>query len=189
MMLSYQREIQHCMSLPMEPIVQTTSNDTGQVRYTNGKKRQKLRHVVTNDDNRLSIGMEWSNATLSCAYDCLFTILRNVYINNPLMWIENIKKTNRFITMLTNGWETDGHVHEVTCDKIHRSLHTIDPETFTIGNGTDLFALCERSCNVNHLCSGTIISVLNVINSLNQKNKCIHGGMSLPVNILRFQDY
>jgi len=72
--------------------LQTTSNDTGQVRYTNGKKRQKLRHVVTNDDNRLSIGMEWSNATLSCAYDCLFTILRNVYINNPLMWIENIKK-------------------------------------------------------------------------------------------------
>src|SRR5882762_21960 len=61
--------------------LQTTSNDTGQVRYTNGKKRQKLRHVVTNDDNRLSIGMEWSNATLSCAYDCLFTILRNVYIN------------------------------------------------------------------------------------------------------------
>jgi len=46
--------------------------------------------------------------------------------------------------MLTNGWETDGHVHEVTHDKIHRSLHTIDPETFTIGNGTDLFALCRE---------------------------------------------
>ena len=67
--------------------------------------------------------MEWSNATLSCAYDCLFTILRNVYINNHLLWIANIKDTNRFITMLTNGWETDGHVHEVTCDKIHELLN------------------------------------------------------------------
>jgi len=88
--------------------------------------------------------MEWSNATLSCAYDCLFTILRNVYINNRLLWIENIKDTNRFITMLTNGWETDGHVHEVTHDKIHKLLNIIDPETFTMGDGTDLFALCRE---------------------------------------------
>jgi len=46
--------------------------------------------------------------------------------------------------MLTNGSETDGHVHEVTHDKIHKSLHIIDPETFTVGNGTDFFALCRE---------------------------------------------
>jgi len=124
--------------------LQTTSNDTGRVKFINGTKRQKLTHVVTYDNDRISIGMEWSNVTLSCAYDCLFTIFRNVYIHNHLSWIENMKETNRFITMLTNGWETDEHVQETTRDKIHKALHIIDPETFTMGDGTDLYALCRQ---------------------------------------------
>src|SRR5882762_448743 len=129
-------------------ILHTTSNDTGQVKHTNGIKRQKLTHVSDNNDN-ISIGMKWSNITLSCAYDCLFTILRNVYIHNDTLWIENVINTNRFINMLTNGWKTEGHVHEVTHDKIHNILHNSDPETFTIGNGTDLFALCKKVLQYN----------------------------------------
>jgi len=63
-------------------ILHTTSNDTGRVKYTNDTKRQKLTHVVSDDNDTISIGMKWSNLTLSCAYDCLFTILRNIYIHN-----------------------------------------------------------------------------------------------------------
>ena len=108
-----------------------------------------MTHIVPDDNDTISIGMKWSNITLSCAYDCLFTILRNIYIHNNVLWIENVKNTNRFINMLTNGWKTEGHVHEITRDEIHNILHASDPETFTIGNGTDLFALCKEVLQYN----------------------------------------
>jgi len=94
-------------------------------------------------DKNMQIGMEWSNVTLSCAYDCLFTILRNVYNHNNQQWNERVNEANRFMNMLTTGWQSEDQVHEVTQDKIQKLLHILDPEAFTMGDGTDLFALCR----------------------------------------------
>jgi len=46
-------------------------------------------------------------------------------------------------------WKTEGHVHEVHVIKYITLLHASDPETFTIGNGTELFALCKEVLQYN----------------------------------------
>jgi len=45
-------------------ILHTTSNDTGRVKYTNDTKRQKLTHVVSDDNDTISIGMKWSKSNI-----------------------------------------------------------------------------------------------------------------------------
>src|SRR5882757_3066566 len=72
----------------------TASNDTGRFKHTRQSAKPIPENMKKQSDKNMQIGMEWSNVTLSCAYDCLFTILRNVYNHNNQQWNERVNEAN-----------------------------------------------------------------------------------------------
>jgi hypothetical protein len=54
---------------------------------------------------------------------------------------------------------------------------------FCLCNMVDELLSSKKSYSLNYLCSSAIIYAFHVMNLLNLKNKCMHGGMSILINI------
>ncbi|KAH7905818.1 hypothetical protein BJ138DRAFT_975675, partial [Hygrophoropsis aurantiaca] len=72
------------------------------------------------------LGLKWDSVNYSCAYDSLFTILFQIWLENPHRWNNHMKHFTHFLTQLVKGFQ---QVHqnktsiEMVRDDVKRKLH------------------------------------------------------------------
>src|SRR5438046_8960373 len=97
-------------------------------------KKQKTWPVFDEDG---PIGLEWNGEDYSCAYDTLFTILYDIWAENPRTWTRRIRGiVNEFCTAITKGFahfEAGKMTLEDVRDGIRSLLHAHSPDNFPWG--------------------------------------------------------
>ena len=83
------------------------------------------------------VGLEWDGEDYSCAYDTLFTILYDIWIQKPKIWTRRLRSIdNEFMTALTKGFkhfENKRMLLEDVRDDIRSLLHAHSPNHFRWG--------------------------------------------------------
>jgi hypothetical protein len=134
-------KVQHEPKVKMKRARQTES------KLMQVRKRRKFTHGVT--------GFKWKQN--SCAYDTLFTILKQVKADCPTEWSGLMRNQNEFLQM-TDFFFSKAESNEITWDEtrdnIRTALHTLDPTEFTLNTYTDIMALVSLYTRVD---SGTIL--------------------------------
>ena len=107
------------------------------------KKKGTTLRSITQRDN--PVGIIWDSQDYSCAYDCLFTILNDIWAYSPIMW------TNKFNLMSSYANKLGLEFHKVTSKKmnledarnsVRHLLHRKDPIAFPYGTrGVDISEL------------------------------------------------
>ncbi|KAJ7746062.1 hypothetical protein B0H16DRAFT_1313801 [Mycena metata] len=115
------------------------------------KRNKKTKHDVvgphrfansTQDTAEIPTGLVWDSINYSCGYDALFTILYNVWSQNPTRWTEHLRSTSRLMSHLsTQLAEVSREVltFEDARDSMRSMLHTFNPNHFPYGTeGTSI---------------------------------------------------
>ena len=103
------------------------------------------------------LGLDWDDQNYSCAYDSLFTIVCNIYIENPAHWTKVYHKISVYLQTLAKGCvqvlQNQHNLNNVR-DDVRSMLFVKNPNLFPSGPiGTDIADLAEAvfDCN-NSLC-------------------------------------
>jgi hypothetical protein len=100
----------------------------------------KVRRITNNAENNdnIPMGLRWDGDNYSCAYDALFVILYNIWIDRPDIWTRQFHNIgNKYLTALTNGFKEvleNKSTLENVRDSIRNQLHNIDPVKFPTGH-------------------------------------------------------
>ncbi|KAJ7109034.1 hypothetical protein C8R43DRAFT_1161765, partial [Mycena crocata] len=89
-------------------------------------------------ERRLSpIGLVWDSSDYSCGYDAFFTIMANIWIENPMLWTGYFAHLGPLFGefgSLMNSVKEKRITFEKCRDLSRRSLHAKDPEAFPYGH-------------------------------------------------------
>ena len=104
------------------------------------------------------IGLEWDGEDYSCAYDTLFTILYDIWVQDPKIWTRRLRRIgNEFLTALSKGFrhfEAGEMSLEDVRDGIRSLLHAHSPDEFPWGQvGASVGALASTMLNSQHAVS------------------------------------
>jgi hypothetical protein len=113
-------------------------------------KKQKVTH---NSDSPLRL--IWDANNWSCAYNSLFAICYNIWIQKPRIWTRRFESLNNaYLTMLTRGFKKVLHEEqsfEDIRDTIRHELHTSNPNVFPMGCvGTSVAAMATEMLRTNN---------------------------------------
>jgi hypothetical protein len=81
-------------------------------------------------------GLTWNSKDYSCAYDSLFTVLYNIWIDAPHLWSERYQNLSKSLTMLTEGFNlvrTKSITMEAARDAVRLQLNRFDSTQFPMG--------------------------------------------------------
>jgi hypothetical protein len=111
-------------------------------------KKQRTAESESEDDSAGPIGLEWDGEDWSCAYDTFFTILYDIWIQDPKTWSRRFRAIqNPYLTKLEKGFRQSflGKLSlEDLRDSIRPQLHAHDPQGFPWGQiGTSVGTLAE----------------------------------------------
>jgi hypothetical protein len=101
------------------------------------------------------LGLIWDGNDYSCAYDALFTIFYNIWVEKPRTCTRRFKSLdNQYLTTLVSGFDQVLHKQksfEVIRDIVRSMLHAAYPERFPMGRvGTSVAALGEEILNTEN---------------------------------------
>ncbi len=116
-------------------------------------KKQKMEQSDSDGEDDVPCGLVWDANNYSCAYDSLFVILYDIWIQDPRSWSRKFNAIgNEYLTALVEGFKMTfkGTLSlENVRDMIRTQLHDHDPVRFPMG---------QVGTSVNHLAS-TILRV------------------------------
>jgi len=81
-------------------------------------------------------GLTWDSKDYSCAYDSLFTVLYNIWIDAPHLWSERFQNLSGSLTLLTEGFnrvQTKSNTMEAARDAVRLQLNHFDGTQFPMG--------------------------------------------------------
>ena len=103
---------------------------------------KKLRLITFNDEIDEPVGCKWDSIHYSCVYDCIFTILGDLWLQNPVVWNKNLEKLNGYLQTLCKGFSTTLkgiNTLEATRDSVRNMLFNKDNITFHLqSQGTNI---------------------------------------------------
>ena len=80
------------------------------------------------------VGLQWDGENYSCSYDALFSILYDIWKDDPRVWSTTFKHiNNRFLGSLANGFKKVANKKstlEQVRDIIRQKLHIMSNETY-----------------------------------------------------------
>ena len=117
------------------------------------------------DEATAPIGLEWDGEDWSCAYDAFFTILYDIWIQDPKAWSRRFRAIdNKYLTTLDTGFQqvfAEELSFEDLRDSIRPMLHALNPDDFPWGQfgasvGTLAYELLKPQSSVTlnqHMCT------------------------------------
>jgi hypothetical protein len=113
------------------------------------KKKQKKATSYNREDYDVPMGLRWDGDNYSCAYDSLYTVLFNIWAENPERWTTKFYDIgNAYLSKLADGFDQvmKGFVSlEEVRDILRLNLHEREPDTFPFGDaGTSVALLAIR---------------------------------------------
>jgi hypothetical protein len=109
------------------------------------KKKKKLTRF---DEDITPPGTQWDGNNYSCAYDALFTILFNIWAENPKKWKQIFQHSNLYLSTLHNGFQEylrGLSTLEAARDGVRTLLYENDPVLFPSGHtGCSVSALTTQ---------------------------------------------
>jgi hypothetical protein len=118
-------------------------------------KKAKLLSCIVPDEV-VPLGLRWDADDYSCAYDSLFVILYDIWIQNPDRWTLNFQSLdNEFLNTLTKGFWNVFHNKssmENSRDIVRQKLHNAYPSLFPVGPvGTSVNRLAHELFKTSQL--------------------------------------
>lgn len=94
------------------------------------------------------IGLIWDSQNYSCAYDSLFTVLYNVWSENPVHWSSKLALHSSVMKVLSKGFSLVAN-HKMSFekirDKVRKALHNENSAHFPMGrNMTGISRIADR---------------------------------------------
>ena len=103
---------------------------------------KKLRLVTFDDDIDGPVGCKWDSIHYSCVYDCIFTVLGDSWLQNPVIWNRNMEILNSYFQTSCKGFSTTLkgiNTLEATRDSVRNMLFNKDNITFHLqSQGTNI---------------------------------------------------
>ena len=103
---------------------------------------KKLRLVTFDDDIDGPVGCKWDSVHYSCVYDCIFTVLGDSWLQNPVIWNRNMEILNSYFQTSCKGFSTTLkgiNTLEATRDSVRNMLFNKDNITFHLqSQGTNI---------------------------------------------------
>jgi hypothetical protein len=100
-------------------------------------KKPKLMNSNNIETPSSPLGLIWDGDDYSCAYDALFTIFYNIWVEKPRTCTRRFKSLdNQYLTTLVSGFDQVLHKQksfEVIRDIVRSMLHAAYPERFPMG--------------------------------------------------------
>lgn len=98
----------------------------------------KLRRPNESTANNLGVprGLIWDHINYSCAYDTLFTVLYNIWAENPTTWSHRFNDISDYMCILSDGFMdvmADKTSLEAARDTVHAKLRESNPNDFPVG--------------------------------------------------------
>jgi hypothetical protein len=118
-------------------------------------KRQKICSNQNDCHSNKPKGLLWDLDNWSCAYDSLFVIFYDIWIQDPKRWTNRFKSLcNEYLNLLVDNFNlvSEGKVKiEDARDSIRFQLHRKDSVRFPVGPvGTSVGSLAEEIVKTNH---------------------------------------
>ena len=85
------------------------------------KPAAKISRVDHTYDSSSLMGLTWNSKDYSCAYDSFFTVLYNIWTDNPRLWSERFKNISEHLSQLSKGFllvKSETITFETACDTI-----------------------------------------------------------------------
>jgi hypothetical protein len=113
-------------------------------------KKKKLSFIITQDS---PAGIIWDAENYSCAYDSIFTILCDIWIQDPKKWTKWFCWLSKPLAILAYNYRQvlRGQKHlEGARNEIRRMLHKVDNNLFPYGKvGTNVSELAQKLIDGN----------------------------------------
>lgn len=100
------------------------------------------------------VGFKWDHVNYSCAYDALFGIICNIWLDNIVVRAAQFNSMSTHMSALAQGFDRvlrGRATLEAVRDEIRRDLHTLQPIVFPYGtNGTSVDQLVTSMLQPDH---------------------------------------
>jgi Helitron helicase-like domain at N-terminus/PIF1-like helicase len=113
------------------------------------KYKSDLSINTYNETDNNTLGLNWDADNYSCAYDSLFVILYNIWLEDPIKWTKRFLALNNiFLNVLTDGFndllsDKIQHLEDIR-DTVRNMLNEWDSTQFPLGHrGTSVARLAE----------------------------------------------
>jgi len=128
--------------------VEETSNYLSSIGYEFDKVHK---HSPTENDNFSPVGLIWDGSNYSCAYDAFFTVLRQLWLEDPIQWTQHFSNASPILHNLANGFQLISS-HNITFEHqrndVRQSLHNNFGNMFPYGSrGTSVIDLAGKVLN------------------------------------------
>src|SRR6266536_2419017 len=124
-------------------------------KVSSPSKKQKTSASSSGSHNNAPIGLVWDADNHSCAYDALFVILHDIWLDNPRIlskWFRDVG--NKHLTALSKGFKQylKGELSlEDVRDSVRHQLHIEDPDAFPLGDiGASVGRLASEMLRTSH---------------------------------------
>jgi hypothetical protein len=129
-------------------------------------QKKKFKVSSSSDNTQTSpVGLSWDSKDWSCAYDAIFTILYDIWIQNPNKWFRIFSLVSKPLEMLVVGFKETARAKTLlkkSRNKVRNMLHSESQEMFPKGatctsiidlarklvNGTGSFCYAKIQCAV-----------------------------------------
>ncbi|KAJ6457543.1 hypothetical protein C8R47DRAFT_995628, partial [Mycena vitilis] len=92
-------------------------------------------------------GFIWDSVNYSCAYDATFTVLLNIWLDDPILRGVEFSAIGEAMVLLSSQFRLASIGHQVlerSRNTVRAYLHNLKPDCFPYGpNGTSVDRLCE----------------------------------------------
>ncbi len=124
-------------------------------KVSSPSKKQKTSASSSGSHNNAPIGLVWDADNHSCAYDALFVILHDIWLDNPRIWSKWFRDVgNKHLTALSKGFKQylKGELSlEDVRDSVRHQLHIEDPDAFPLGDiGASVGRLASEMLRTSH---------------------------------------
>jgi hypothetical protein len=92
--------------------------------------------LIYNLTGGVPVGIKWDSVNHSCAYDAIFTILTNIWAEQPHTWTDRFADIGDLLKLFVEHLQqvSEGKISIEECrDVVRRRIHSISPEDFPYG--------------------------------------------------------
>jgi hypothetical protein len=116
------------------------------------RKKKRIKVSSSSDNTQISpVGLSWDSKDWSCAYDAIFTILHDIWIQNPNKWFRIFSLVSKPLEMLVVGFKETMRAKtslKKSRNKVRNMLHSESQEMFPKGaTGTSIIDLARKLLN------------------------------------------